>query len=237
LAQALGEQGALPQLGLEDLFVAKRPADTRAHCPEIKIKAIGVDGVDVLATGPALALYDSNFFSTFSDLRSELSSRGWDRKANDFAILKVATPAKLSCLRIHEQTAKEDPLFAVGFPVEGKGDLPAVISASAGHEYSAVEESQFFQQQKTAASQAWVRALFASPGVIFSNASNDWGQSGGPVVGLDGSLLGVVSGFTSSSVNGAEMHELVAVSVAAVLSSLPSSIAEAIQEKNLACAP
>jgi hypothetical protein len=79
-------------------------------------------------------------------------------------------------------------------------------------------------------------AQYGGTGVLYSDAENDFGQSGGPVIAQDGSVIGVTSGFThANGPNQSDIHELVATSVLTLLQALPADLSAALRQKNASC--
>jgi len=239
----LAEQGALEEavneyLGIRDLFVVKNPANTAVTCASFTIPGLGAQGnVKVLATGPALLLYSSGFLADSSGLFRQLKDREWDRKANDFALLKVETTSPIACLRLNPQRpVGGQEVWSVGYPVSPVKDAPPVLSASRGQRFARVEDSVTYQSRTTDNDRAWVRQQFGSARLIFSNAMNNFGQSGGPIVDSRGEVIGITSGFSvPAGQEFSNIHELTGTNTANVLVGLPRELARDLMAKNATC--
>ena len=229
-----GENATNPFIGIDDLFVSNHSKTGGINCPTIAIPALGVKGVTVVATGSALAQFNSHFMFDFPSLYNELKSNGFASRTNDYAILKVALKAPVPCLSISAKgTAAGTPIWAVGFPQTNDEKVQPTLKASAGHVYANALQSRMYATAKTKRERDYLSSLYSEAGVLYSSAANQFGQSGGPVVTANGSLVGVVSGYTSFG--DPEVHELVAVSTASILRSLPTALAREIWHKSASC--
>jgi len=232
------DQASNAYLGLTDLTVVHRPESVNSVCPKFSIGALGIKGnVKVVATGSALTLYDSSFLMSSSGLFEELRSRGWEQKANDFALLKIETETSLRCLRLNPTRVSNGmDLYSVGYPVSNKKDGEPLLSASRGQMFAGVEQSETFKSQTNEDARQMVRMQYGAKNLIFSNAWNTYGQSGGPIIARDGSVIGITSGFaTPTGGNPKNVHELVGSTIANVLKSLPKETARMIYQKNSGC--
>jgi Trypsin-like peptidase domain len=240
VSQDLAEQASNSALGLNDLLVVKKSSLVNKTCPGLSIPQIGASVVRVVATGPAIAQYDAHFTSEYSGLFAELKTKSWHLQANDFALLKVETTKPLSCLRFGARPAPHQEIWAVGYPQAKDGSntqLGPKLGASRGRTYADVEESRTYREQPDQISKDWVRTRSGQKSAIFASASNNFGQSGGPVVDARGRVVGIVSGFAvPPGKDHVEMHELMAGSLGHVLRSLDSRIANEVATKNVFCA-
>lgn len=220
-AAGLSQSGTQPFIGLQELYVSKRAPNTL--CRDISIPALGIKGVTVVETGSSLAQFDARFVNAFPALFNELRTHGMASRANDFAILKVAPPKPLACLKLKATAAPAgSAVWALGYPLS----KTPVLSASAGQVYASAQDSVAYKAATTPADQVYMTSVYSDPAVLYSNASNQFGQSGGPVITADGSIVGVVSGFTvTAAKDGTETHELVAASSASILKSVSPALA------------
>jgi V8-like Glu-specific endopeptidase len=193
---------------------AKPGAATSIVCKDQTIPALNVSEVQVVAQG-----------STTEESRF-----------GDYAVLKVEAKKSLRCLKLAEKSvASGKTIWAMGFPTpKAKGQIPT-LDASAGQLYTRAEESRFYKAQKTDRDRKNVAQLYSEPGVLYSNAHHMPGQSGGPVVSEDATVIGVVSGFTVTRSGKKEIHELVASSTEKILKSLPPSLSTLLVQKSTAC--
>lgn len=234
------EEASNEYLGIKDLVVVKNPGQTGVTCENFTIPGLGVQrNVKVLATGSSLLLYDSGFLADSFGLFRQLADRGRDRKANDYALLKIETSKSLDCLRLSpKRPVGGQEVWSVGFPVSSVKGAPPVLSASRGQRFSHVEDSVTYQSQPTDADRAWIRRQFGAPGLIFASAMNNFGQSGGPIVDAHGDVVGITSGFSvpvGKNLN--NIHELTGPNTASVLVGLPRELARDLLRKNAACSP
>ena len=225
-------------LGLKDLVVVHNPTNTNAVCANFQIPAIGVTGnIKVVVTGSALALYTRQLLFDNSGLMQQLRDRGWDRRASDFALLKIEPSAPLSCLRMNAgRLFGGQEAWSVGYPVKAKSTDEPELSASRGRLFSRPEDSQTYQGQPTQEDREWVRAQFGAANLIFSSAANTFGQSGGPIVDGNGAVIGITSGFASPP-NSKEnaVHELVGTNIVNVLRSIPRDLSTELMKSNGSC--
>jgi hypothetical protein len=230
----VGENATNPFIGLNDIFVSNRSKTGGINCPTLSIPALGVKGVTVVATGSALSQFDAHFMFDFPSLYNELKSSGFASRTNDYAILKIAVTKPIQCLPINANGASAGTsIWAVGFPVPADEKAKPTLQASPGHVYASALDSRMYADAKTPRDQALLTSLYSEAGVLYSNASNNYGQSGGPVITADGSIVGVVSGFTNFG--DPEVHELVAPSTASFMRSLPLPLAQELMNKTAAC--
>lgn len=234
LEAGAAEEAANVYLGLDDLFVVKNPTDVNVVCTSHSIPALGAKSVRVVATGQALTLYSANFMSDNSGLFNELKGKGWTAKSQDFAILKIDAPPGLRCLRVSDAALNAgETLFSVGYPVAPEGQ-PVVLKASEGVRYARGSDSVAFKSHKTKLDRTWVTEQFESADLLFSNASNTYGQSGGPVVDTQGRIRGVTSGF-ATPLGSDDVHELVAPTWSAIQRGLGEELAHKIEIGNTHC--
>lgn len=240
----LKEAGALDEasnefFGLKDLFVVNRPWNTDVNCAKFSIPATGIEGVvKVVATGSALMIYESQLLADHTGLFRQLSDRGWDRKANDFALLKVEPRNPLACLPLNSKSlGVGQEIWAVGYPTPAEPAGSPVLNASRGRLFPRVEESLTYQSKETESERQWIRTQFGAPSLIFSNAWNEFGQSGGPIINASGEVVGVISGFASPVAGKNKgVHELAGAQATSILRSLPRDLARELMTKNSACA-
>ncbi len=225
-------------LGLKDLAVIHNPDKTDAVCEKFQVPALGVTGnIKVVATGSALTLYSRELLHDNSGLMQQLRDRGWDRKSNDFALLKIESQAPISCLRMNTQRLMGgQEVWSVGYPMKAKPTDEPELSASRGRLFSRPEDSQTYQGQPTQEDREWVRAQFGAANLIFSSAANTFGQSGGPIVDASGAVIGITSGFASPPKGkGNAVHELVGTNIVNVLRSLPRELSATLLKGNDSC--
>lgn len=237
-AAKFSETGSNQFVGLQELFVSTHSKAVNTFCKDIGIPALGVKGVTVVETGSALSQFDEQFVSTFSTLYQELKSHGFDRRANDFAILKMNPPRPLVCWPLSSTTAPAGTgIWALGYPLPAdiKKQKP-VLLASAGHVYASATESLAYASTTALIAKTYLTALYSEGGVLYSNASNQFGQSGGPVIAADGTVVGVTSGFTTTTLkDNTDVHELVASTSASILSAMTPALAATLMQKSAAC--
>jgi hypothetical protein len=225
-------------LGLKDLVVVHNPENTNAVCAKFQIPALSITGnIKVVATGSALTLYSRQLFHDNSGFMQQLRDRGWDRRSNDFALLKIEVNAPLSCLRMNPgRLIGGQEAWSVGYPIKAKPSDEPELSASRGRLFSRPEDSQTYQGQPTHEDREWIRAQLGAANLIFSNAANTFGQSGGPIVDANGAVIGITSGFASppeSKENA--VHELVGTNIANVLRSFPRELSNELIKGNSSC--
>jgi hypothetical protein len=237
-AAKLSETGSDSFVGLQELFVSTHSKAVNTFCKDINIPALGIQGVTVLETGSALSQFDAQFVSTFPNLYKELKNRGFDRRANDYAILKVNPVRTLACWPLSKAAAPAAAnIWALGYPLPADiSKQKPVLKASAGRVYASALESRAYASAESPDEQAYLTALYSEAGVLYSNASNQFGQSGGPVIAADGSVVGVVSGFTTVTLkDNSEIHELVASSTESILKEITPALAATLLKKSAAC--
>ena len=237
-AAKLSEAANNPFIGLQELFVSTHSKAVNTFCKDISIPALGIKGVTVVETGSALAQFDAHFVSGFPQLYQELKSRGFDRRANDYAILKVNPGRALACWPLAATAAPAaTAVWALGYPLpEDITKQKPTLQASAGRIYGSALESRAYAAAPTPEDQAYLTAVYSEDGVLYSSASNQFGQSGGPVISADGSVVGVVSGFTNVTLkDNSEIHELVASSSASILKTMTPALAATLLQKSAAC--
>ncbi len=234
---SLGESASNPYLGLNDLFVSTRRQNTNVLCKGIAIPQLGVSAVTVVETGVALASFDATLMSAFPNLFNELRLQGFDLRSNDYAILKIQTTKDLACWPLAAlPPAPGQAVWALGYPLPDDNKQKPVLSASPGRVYASALESRAYQMATSPAEQAFVVSQYSNPGIIFSNSQNQQGQSGGPVITADGSVVGVVSGYAATdSGPHTQVHELVAPNTATVLKSMSPALAALLLQKSAAC--
>lgn len=223
-----------PFIGLPDLFVSTHSRTGGISCPTLAIPALGVKGVTVVATGTALAQFDSHFMFDFPALYAELKAHGFSTRANDFAILKIAAPHALTCLPLATApVAMGTSIWAVGFPLPDDEKVKPTLQASPGRVYSSAQESRMYAAAPDDRERQFLNAVYSDAGVVYSSATTQPGQSGGPVITADGTVVAVISGYTNFG--NPEVHELVATSVDAVLRGLPPALAADLAKKSASC--
>ncbi len=228
-----GESASSPSIGLFDIFVSKISRSGGIACPNLSVPALGIKGVTVVATGSALTQYDSNFMFNYTTYYNELKTAGFATLRNDFAILKVSPRAPLKCLPLAPNGAAAGAtVYAVGYPLPDNEKVKPTLQVSGGRVYAGAQDSKMFaaanEKERT-----YLSALYSEPGVLYSSAFTQFGQSGGPVITADGSIVGVVSGYTATGKP--EVHELVAVSSTSFLSALPAPLAQELVRKSASC--
>lgn len=248
LRRCLSEQGVLQQasntyLGLLDLMVSTSHSAVGMRCPHLSIPGLRINAdsasagrqIEVVATGRGLSIFDERFFGNTA-LYQKLKASGWADKAQDFAILKVVPVEPLRCLKFAATPAGAgNAVFSVGFPLSDSNEELS-LSASQGHLYVRADESGYYASQNSDLKRAWVNEQFNAPGVLYSNAWNNVGQSGGPIVTAGGQVIGITSGFTAwKDDQRVDRHELVGGGISSVLSSVSPTLAEMIRIKNAAC--
>jgi hypothetical protein len=230
VTRGLAEQASNIALGLNDLMVVQNQTPVNLICTNLSIPTLGVAQVQVLATGSALSIFDAKFLNQFSGLYAELKANGWASKSNDYAVIQVA--ANTSCLRLSAQAAAAgDSLTAIGYPLPAQNNATPVLTKTPGRVYGSADESAYYRAQKTQDERTLVKAVYGEPGVIYSSAATQLGQSGGPVLGRDNKVVGIVSGFTTTG----NTRELTASSMAKVLANIPQGLARQIQATNARC--
>jgi hypothetical protein len=237
-ANSAGETGNNLYVGLQDLFVSTRSQATNVLCKDLSFPALGVRGVTVVATGPAISQFDATFLSAFGSLYLELKAHGFASRSNDYAILKINTPRALTCLPLSAVTVPaETAIWALGYPVPADpSKQKPILSASAGRIYSSALESRAYAAATALIDKSYIQSVYSEEGVLYSSASTQFGQSGGPVISADGTLVGVVSGFTTVTLkDNSEVHELVASTSSSILKSLPPALAATLIQKSAGC--
>ena len=232
----LSEVGSNAYLGLQELYVSTRSKNTNVVCKGLSIPALGAATVTVVETGSALSSFDATFTSTFPNLVNELKAQGFDQKGQDYAILKVQVSRPLTCWPLATTVpSPAQTVWAVGYPVTGDPKIKPVLSASAGTIYSSALESFAYRSAATSDQQNYLVSLYSNDGIVYSSAQNESGQSGGPVITADGSVVGVVSGYTDTPSGRASVHELVAPNTAFILKNLSPALAADLATKSAAC--
>lgn len=232
----LSEAGSNAYLGLHEIFVSTRSKNTNVVCSGLSIPALGIKGVTVVETGSALSTFDATFMSAFPNLFNELHAQGFDLRAQDYAILKIQTARDLVCWPLATQApAAAQPVWALGYPLPDDEKTKPVLSSSGGTIYASALESLAYRSATTSQQQAFVVSQYSNSGIVFSNAQNQPGQSGGPVITADGSVVGVVSGYAETPVASGSVHELVAPNTAFILKSLSPALAQTLVQKSAAC--
>ena len=233
---AKAETGSNSFVGLNDLLVVGTPGAVNATC-DLQVASLKIKNVTVVATGPGLSIFDENFLLTYTGLFDELRAQGLESRANDFALIKLPVTQPVACLPIHAQgSSPGQNIAALGYPLPADPKQPAPFSQAPGSVYNSSKDSRYYAGQASAAQRTLVERVYSSDGVIYSNANTTFGYSGGPIVALDGSAIGVVSGFTTTELtNTTELHELVGTSMARVLAKLPANISSALIQKSVAC--
>jgi len=224
---------------LYDLFTSTRSKTMGARgiaCPNLSIPALGVKSVTIVETGAALASFDAGFMAAYPDLFHELQVAGFDLRANDYAILKIQTAHDLPCWPLADHApVSGSQVWALGYPLPGDQTQNPVLSASPGRVYASALESLAYRSAASADEQTFIVSQFSNAGIVFSNAQNEPGQSGGPVIASDGTLVGVVSGYAPTATGQTVTHELVAPNTNFILRSLTPALATALLQKSAAC--
>ena len=223
-------------IGLQDLLVVKNPQSPGAVCDQA-IAALGTRNVSVIATGTGLSSYDSSLMFTFNGLANELKSIGLESRATDFALIKIPVTKPVACVPLSAQKLSHaQSITAIGYPMPLDPKTAPSLTLAQGSVYGSAAESRYYQARDSAREKAWADRLYSADGVIYSNANTALGFSGGPIVAADGSLVGVISGFTSVQLaNSSELHELVGTSVAQILEKLPQPLAASLLQKSAGC--
>lgn len=222
------EEGAVPNFGLQDLFLVKNPTRVNVVCADQSVPALGAKSVTVVATGRALSSFSAEFFGSFSGLHQELQERGLSSRGNDFALLKIDTKKPLPCLSLQlSPMVAGSKIFGIGFPKPQQQTQSLTLQASPGLRYASASQSQFYQASPQS-ERAYVESLYNDTAVIYSNAVSQFGQSGGPVVNEAGELVGVISGYSIvPRKNRGEIHELVGAAASAFSTQLPPAVIQA----------
>lgn len=240
----LAKNGALEHasntyIGLQNLIVPTRSKNTAVFCPNLSVPGLGAKGLTIVATGSALSDFDHHFLQNFPSLHQELKAQGFASRANDFAILKVDSKKPLACLKLAPQRLKNDVLkekiWALGFPLLEDVNAAVSLSASVGHIYKTPIESHHFKSKSVVSEKRYTETVYSGPGILFSDAQTNLGQSGGPVIDSTGGVIGIVSGFTNTTTATGDVHELVAGSTNFVLGQLPVAEAKALLKRSQRC--
>ncbi len=200
------EQAKNKDVGVMDIAVVRKNNPLNIFCSHITAPQISDEPIQVVATGNHLTILSPTILDHYPVYYNELKQKDWITRSSDFAILKVRPKTSLRCLKLSTGAVSAKDIVAVGFPVSAATvEHPIQLRGSAGEIYGTVEESVNYREQSTASAQLLKKILYQDPRTLFSSASVNPGQSGGPIVNLQGEIVGVVSGYENSK---GGVHEL-----------------------------